>query len=223
MLAVMILLDRPVLWLARSLDPSVRHILDQITRLGDSSWSLLLSLSLVAFAAAAMRRACLRRRAALSRLKGAALYMFSVVALSGFVASLSKNIIGRVRPSAFDNPEVLVFHPMSFRAAHASFPSGHATTCMALAVGLAALFPRQRVAFLAIGLWGAASRALIGVHWLSDVIAGACLGGATACLLARQFARRGIAFHPFAADRPRPPRPRRFLGTVRRSALWPQR
>lgn len=218
MVAVMVLLDQPVLAMSRSLDPSVRTLLDHITRLGNSGWSLLATLALIAAGAAAARLACKRKRVALTRLRGAALYLFATVAVSGILASLFKHVIGRARPSAMEAPEALVFEPMLFRAAYASFPSGHATTAIALAAGLGALFPRHRVAFLVIGSWAAASRALIGVHWLSDVIAGAALGWITAWLMKHWFARRGIAFlRPVARPAPMP---RRFLGTLRRTGQW---
>ncbi|WBU63450.1 phosphatase PAP2 family protein [Paracoccus aerodenitrificans] len=218
MLAVMVLLDQPVLALSNSLDPSIRTLLYNVTKLGNSAWSLLITLALIATGAAAARLACKRKRVALTRLRGAALYLFVTVAISGFLASLSKHMIGRARPSSMEAPEALIFEPMLFRAAYSSFPSGHATTSIALATGLGALFPRHRTAFMVIGIWIAASRALIGVHWFSDVIAGAALGWVTAWLLKHWFARRGIAFRKPVA---RPvPTPRRFLGTLRRTGQW---
>jgi membrane-associated phospholipid phosphatase len=64
-----------------------------------------------------------------------------------------------------------------------SFPSGHTTTSFACATVLAFLVPRAApfayVLAAAIGY----SRLYVGVHWPTDVVAGAALGVATALLL----------------------------------------
>jgi membrane-associated phospholipid phosphatase len=65
---------------------------------------------------------------------------------------------------------------------------------VALAVGLGFLMPRLRLGFLALALWVAASRAILGAHWASDVLAGVMLGAATAYALRRWYARRGLVF-----------------------------
>lgn len=176
LLAIMLLLDGPLLALGRSLDPSARALLRRVTLIGDSSWSLIASLVIIALAVLFARRSGKRRRVRLRIMRRAATYVLASVAVSGFLASLTKHMIGRARPSALDPSEVLAFKPMLFRASYASFPSGHATTAIALAVALGFLWPRHRLTFLIIGIWGALSRALLGVHWLSDILAGAVLG-----------------------------------------------
>jgi hypothetical protein len=65
---------------------------------------------------------------------------------------------------------------------------------VALAVGLGFLMPRLRLGFLALALWVAASRVILGAHWASDVLAGVVLGAATAYALRRWYARRGLVF-----------------------------
>jgi undecaprenyl-diphosphatase len=59
-----------------------------------------------------------------------------------------------------------------------SFPSGHTITAFAVALPVAAHFPEAAPAvwFCAVSI--AASRIILGMHFLSDVLAGALLGGA---------------------------------------------
>lgn len=124
----------------------------------------------------------------------AAAYVFLAVAVSGIIANLSKYIIGRARPKLFVEDGSFAFDFWSWNADWASFPSGHATTGMALGVALALLFPRLAWVYLCLGFWIAASRPLIGVHYPSDMLAGGLLGGTTAWLLARALAQRRLIF-----------------------------
>ena len=60
-----------------------------------------------------------------------------------------------------------------------SFPSGHTITAFAVAVSLAGFYPELLPGLLFCAISIAASRVLLGMHFLSDVLAGAVLG---ACL-----------------------------------------
>jgi undecaprenyl-diphosphatase len=64
-----------------------------------------------------------------------------------------------------------------------SFPSGHAATACAGATMLAAYVPRWRAAFYALAVLIGLSRLYNGVHYPTDVIAGAVLGFAVATAL----------------------------------------
>ncbi len=68
--------------------------------------------------------------------------------------------------------------------ANRAFPSGHTSRAFAVAALLALRFPLRKgsAAFVAAGLIGV-SRIYLGVHWPSDVLAGAVLGGMMALLL----------------------------------------
>jgi undecaprenyl-diphosphatase len=62
-----------------------------------------------------------------------------------------------------------------------SFPSGHTITAFAVAVSLSHFYPDLTAGLLFCALSVAASRILLGMHFLSDVMAGAVIGS----LLAR--------------------------------------
>jgi undecaprenyl-diphosphatase len=74
-----------------------------------------------------------------------------------------------------------------------SFPSGHSATSFAAATMLSAYAPRFRVAFYTLACLIAFSRLYNGVHYPTDVVAGALLGTVIALLLrggARRRSRR---------------------------------
>jgi undecaprenyl-diphosphatase len=57
-----------------------------------------------------------------------------------------------------------------------SFPSGHTITAFAIAIGLGCFYPGMNAGLGFIALSIAASRILLGMHFLSDVVAGALIG-----------------------------------------------
>ena len=59
-----------------------------------------------------------------------------------------------------------------------SFPSGHSITAFACSVPLALFYPAFAVLFLFCALSIAASRVILGLHFLSDVLVGCLLGTA---------------------------------------------
>ena len=92
------------------------------------------------------------------------------------LANVLKLLVRRDRPP--DVQHLVVVHGYSF-------PSGHATAAASVWLAIALVFGRDRskltravlaaaAALIAISV--AASRALLGVHWLTDVIAGFALG-----------------------------------------------
>lgn len=122
------------------------------------------------------------------------LALYVVVARVGaaVLSSVLKGVIDRVRP-VFDEPVAV--------ALGASFPSGHALGSAAFyltaAVVLRPLLTRRRrrtalravrAAAVVVPLAVAASRVLLGVHYLTDVTAGLLLGAGWAALLTAAFA-----------------------------------
>jgi undecaprenyl-diphosphatase len=57
-----------------------------------------------------------------------------------------------------------------------SFPSGHSITAFAVAVSLSLFYPFLMPILLTLAFLIAASRIILGMHFLSDVLAGSALG-----------------------------------------------
>ena len=105
--------------------------------------------------------------------------LFLSVAASALVTDVLKVLFGRARPWVWFSDGFYGFHPMNFKAAFQSFPSGHATTAFAVAFALSVIFPKGRTVFLIGGTLVALSRVFVYAHFLSDVIAGALVAYVT--------------------------------------------
>jgi len=194
--AILLVLFDPLLvaW-QQSLPKRVVRFFGYVARFGKSDWILLgtgLFLILMMVLDATTFRPRDRVRRAMRSL--AALYVFASIALAGIIANAGKYAIGRARPKFFTETGSVSFDAFSGDASWASFPSGHATTAMALGVSLALLFPRLRWIFLCLGFWIAASRLFLLLHYPSDMFAGCLLGTVTAWLIARVVAQRRLIF-----------------------------
>ena len=104
-----------------------------------------------------------------------------------------KDLVDRARPTL--NPIAQTLGP--------SFPSGHSSTAASFYAALALILARRRGARVrallagsaaAIAVAVAASRVLLDVHWLSDVVAGLMLGWAWFALCAVAFGGRRLHF-----------------------------
>ena len=83
-----------------------------------------------------------------------------------------KKATGRKRPCAVEpHCWATLLPPDQF-----SFPSGHTITAFAVALSLEHFYPELLVGLLFCASSVAASRILLGMHFLSDVIAGALIG-----------------------------------------------
>ena len=69
-----------------------------------------------------------------------------------------------------------------------SFPSGHSITAFGIAVSIRLFYPQLQGCLLVIALLIAASRIILGMHFLSDVLAGSVIGAALGV----------VSFHIFA-------------------------
>lgn len=191
---VAVVADPVVRNLARSLDPTALHVLRWVTGFGNSAYSLVTGLLLLGWLAIAKRWGAHLPAEATRHFQSSLILLVGSVALSGFLALLSKNIIGRARPSFAPDVGVFDLTAFAFTPGLAAFPSGHATTATACAVVFAILFPRHAWVWLSIAVTAALSRAFLGVHWLSDCLAGIAMGALVTLALHRWMVGRGHVF-----------------------------
>ncbi len=88
-----------------------------------------------------------------------------------------KKMTGRRRPCAIE-PHCwsTLLPPDQF-----SFPSGHTITAFAVSISLGAFYPALLGGLLFVAASVALSRILLGMHFLSDVLAGATIGSILGC------------------------------------------
>lgn len=93
-------------------------------------------------------------------------------ALSILLFKVLKRLTGRRRPCQIEpHCWATLLPPDQF-----SFPSGHTMTAFAVAIPLALFYPTLMIGLLFCALSIAMSRILLGMHFLSDVVAGALIG-----------------------------------------------
>jgi undecaprenyl-diphosphatase len=93
-------------------------------------------------------------------------------ALSVLLFSQLKRLTGRRRPCQIaPHCWATLLPPDQF-----SFPSGHTMTAFAVAIPLSLFYPTLTIGLLFCALSIAMSRILLGMHFLSDVVAGALIG-----------------------------------------------
>lgn len=107
--------------------------------------------------------------------KGAAL-LTGVMATNTVITELAKRKFDRERPYDAD-PTII---PVVPRPHDASFPSGHTSNAFAAARVFSLLEPERTVELYKLATEVAASRVYAGVHYPTDVIAGALIGTAVA-------------------------------------------
>ena len=120
-------------------------------------------------------------------------FLVTVVVGEVVLVNTIKQLLDRVRPTF--NPITETLGP--------SFPSGHSATAAALYAAVALVLARRRsprtrallaggAATVAVGV--ACSRVMLGVHWLSDVVAGLAFGWAWFAVCAIAFGGRFLHF-----------------------------
>src|SRR5580692_8301830 len=121
-------------------------------------------------------------------------FMLLAVSVPLAVGELVKWTAGRGRPFVDGQANAFNFTPFVGTEAHASFPSAHAITAFALALAVAAIWPRWRGLMIAYALLIAFTRLLLLAHHPSDVVAGATIGIIGVLGVRYWFAVRGLGF-----------------------------
>jgi len=184
LIVVATLADPFVLTWTRGLDEGWRAGFRSVTDIGRSGWMLALSGGL--FIGLGLLRKPMARAARsglVARLRREAAFVFATVAVTGLVVMLAKFLIGRARPKLFAAVGHLDFTPLTLGYDHASFPSGHAAGIFALAASVSMVRPAIAWPMYILAGFIAATRVLIGAHYLSDVLAGAMLAIVVARML----------------------------------------
>lgn len=134
---------------------------------GKSHWVLIFSLVMVVATWRSWRVAARRHLA-----------LFAAVAGSGIAANVIKVLVCRPRPPVFLATGAVTPQWLTFLTDWSwnSFPSGHATTGIAIAIAGSAAWPRLRVPMWIVGLAITFGRVMYNVHYLSDVLTGIALG-----------------------------------------------
>ena len=112
-------------------------------------------------------------------LKKTALYLFESAAIAQAISFSTKAIVNRDRPGV----KYPTLNPVNI-AKNASFPSGHTAGAFALATSLTIVHPKWYVAVPAYTWAGMVgySRLYLGVHYPTDIFAGAVVGAGSAWL-----------------------------------------
>lgn len=168
-------------WGARHANGASTNVLAVVTRLGQPATVVVLA---VVLAAVETRR---------THSRWVVPFLLIVVVGNGLLTTTIKGLTDRVRPAL--DPMAATLGP--------SFPSGHSSWSAAFLAAAALLIARGRgrrvriaLAGLAVGLAVAvaATRVLLTVHWLSDVVAGLALGWAWFAVCATAFGGRLLRF-----------------------------
>lgn len=96
------------------------------------------------------------------------------LAIVGVGITIVKHLVGRARPYIRHSPWLIV--GPSLAGGYTSFPSGHTAMAFALATAAACAYPRVSKALMLLAFLVGFTRVALGMHWPSDVLAGAVFG-----------------------------------------------
>ena len=151
----------------------------KITSLGNSAWYFSISIFLIIILLVLKKITADKIKFYLDKIISINVFLFISVLLTGFITQILKHIIGRPRPKNIfldlpvDMPIGKTYFDFFTRNVDFhSFPSGHAATIFVVRFVFAFFFPKIKYYIFLLFSVIAFSRVFIGVHFLSDVIAG---------------------------------------------------
>jgi len=98
-------------------------------------------------------------------------FLWLSTTLTSSVCVVLKILAGRARPDLWFWWKIYGFYGFKLKSLYWSFPSGHTSTIMGVAFGLAILFPRYEIVYMLLGLLVAVTRIILLQHFLSDILA----------------------------------------------------
>ncbi len=195
LLAVVVWFDPWFSMTARAWPRPVNDVLALVTDYGLSEWVLIPSLVLMVVCGALAL--LIRKRGphlALVEMTQLYAFIFVGVGLPGLMTNLIKRAIGRGRPHLLEDVGHLNFENIFNDWTYQSFPSGHTTTAVALALIIGFLSRRWLLPLLAVAIVVGVSRVAVGAHYPTDVLGGIVVGTLGAYAVRIFFAARGWLF-----------------------------
>ena len=178
--------DLPIAQNCKSIFSSnkIRRILKDISKLGIATFYLICSAVLFVFFRFIKKRKIWSNRA---------LFVFLSISLSGMLVLVTKFIFGRYRPKMFFEEQLYGFEFFQLKGKITSFPSGHASTIVALMLSLYFINPKYRVIYFIIAFVVVISRVLVCHHYLTDVVVGSYVAAITTLCLKQFLDKSGVA------------------------------